>query len=110
MADILDKRPVDAEMTIFKTEVEPNKLNACIDKIISALSAHEKRLSKLEGLTGQDTLMEDLDTLLILCHSCVSKLMNTQYPGEQFTMAELGILKADIEKMRFRLFGAMSSL
>lgn len=106
MTEILDMIPQNAEETIYKSEVNPMKLDACIDKIISALSAHEKRLSKLEELTGQDTLMEDLDMLLILCHSCVSKLMDTQHPEEQYTMAELGVLKADIEKMRFRLFGA----
>lgn len=46
MADILDIKPVNAEMTIFKTEVEPNKLNACIDNIL-------RRLNKLESLNTQ---------------------------------------------------------
>lgn len=41
MADILDKRPVNVEMTIFKTEVEPNKLNACTDDILMGLNRLE---------------------------------------------------------------------
>lgn len=45
MADILDKKPVDAEMTIFKTEVEPNKLNACIDNILIRLNRLETKLA-----------------------------------------------------------------
>lgn len=47
MADILDKRPVDAEMTIFKTEVEPNKLNACIDSILMRLDRLETSMAQL---------------------------------------------------------------
>lgn len=47
MADILDKRPMDAEMTVFKTEVDPNKLNACIDDILM-------RLSRLEDVQPVD--------------------------------------------------------
>lgn len=48
MADILDKRPVNAEMTIFKTEVEPNKLNACIDDILMRLNRLETKFADVQ--------------------------------------------------------------
>lgn len=48
MADILDKRPVDAEMTIFKTEVEPNKLNACIDNILMRVDRLETKFADVQ--------------------------------------------------------------
>ncbi len=41
MADIIDKIPKNAEQTIFTARVNPEKLNTCIDDILS-------RLSKLE--------------------------------------------------------------
>lgn len=46
MADILDRIPVNDEMTIFKTEVEPNKLNACIDSILMRLNRLETSMAK----------------------------------------------------------------
>ena len=48
MADILDKRPVDAEMTIFKIEVEPNKLNACIDNILMRVNRLETKFAGVQ--------------------------------------------------------------
>ena len=46
MADILNRIPVNDEMTIFKTEIEPIKLNACIDNILM-------RLDRLESSNTQ---------------------------------------------------------
>lgn len=46
MADILDRIPVDDEMTIFKTQIEPIKLNACIDNILMRLDMLETLMVK----------------------------------------------------------------
>ena len=35
-------------MTIFKTEVEPNKLNACIDDILMRLNRLETKLADIQ--------------------------------------------------------------
>ena len=48
MADILDKKPINAEMTIFKTEVEPTKLNACIDNILMRLNRLETKFADIQ--------------------------------------------------------------
>lgn len=48
MADILDKRPMDDEMTIFKTEVEPYKLNACIDNILMRVDRLETKFADVQ--------------------------------------------------------------
>lgn len=48
MADILDKKPINAEMTIFKTEVEPLKLNACIDNILMRLNRLETKFTDIQ--------------------------------------------------------------
>ena len=45
MADILGKRPMNAEMTIFKTEIEPYKLNDCIDNILMRVDRLETKFS-----------------------------------------------------------------
>ena len=45
MADILSKRPMDAEMTIFKTEIEPYKLNDCIDNILMRVDRLETKFA-----------------------------------------------------------------
>ncbi len=50
MADILNKIPVNDEMTIFKTEVEPNKLNACIDNILMRLSRLETKFADVPSI------------------------------------------------------------
>ena len=46
MADIIDRIPQNAEQTYFTARVNPEKLNACIDDILS-------RLSKLEAAEVQ---------------------------------------------------------
>ena len=67
MADILDKRPVDAEMTIFKTEVEPNKLNACIDNILMRLDRLETSMAKPvdQWISVKDRLPEPEKDVLV---------------------------------------------
>ena len=45
MADILSKRPMNAEMTIFKTEIEPYKLNDCIDNILMRVNRLETKFA-----------------------------------------------------------------
>lgn len=67
MADILDKRPVDAEMTIFKTEVDPNKLNACIDNILMRLDRLETSMAKPVNrwISVKDRLPNEGETVLI---------------------------------------------
>lgn len=63
MADILDKTPVDGDMTIFKTEVHPEKLNACIDNMLQRLTKLEVAVSKLNNTI-------DLDAELKPCPFC----------------------------------------
>ena len=64
MADILNKRPIDADMSVFITEVHPDKLNACIDDIL-------RRLTKLEGgkadgwISVKDRLPDEGEMVLI---------------------------------------------
>ena len=48
MADILDKKPINAEKTIFKTKVEPIKLNACIDNILMRLNRLEIKFADIQ--------------------------------------------------------------
>lgn len=48
MADILDKKPINAEKTIFKTNVEPIKLNACIDNILMRLNRLETKFADIQ--------------------------------------------------------------
>ena len=55
MADILFNRPMNAERTIFKPEVEPYKLNACIDDILERL---EKLESENQWISVKDRLPE----------------------------------------------------
>ena len=45
MADILNKIPVNDKMTIFKTEIEPIKLNACIDNILMRVNRLETKFA-----------------------------------------------------------------
>lgn len=55
MADILFNRPMNADGSIFRTEVEPDKLNACIDDILERL---EKLESENEWTSVTDRLPE----------------------------------------------------
>lgn len=73
MADILDKTPVlntNTEMPICKIMVNPEKLNACIDDILS-------RLSKLEAAEVQpvnywisvNEALPIYDGLVLICYN-----------------------------------------
>jgi hypothetical protein len=44
MADILDRIPVNDEMTIFETRIDAEKLNYCIDNILKRLATLEHNL------------------------------------------------------------------
>ena len=44
MADILDRIPVNDEMTIWETRVDAEKLNYCIDDILKRLTTLEHNL------------------------------------------------------------------
>ena len=46
MADILTNRPMNVKRSIVKTEVDPNKLNSCMDDILM-------RLDRLESSNTQ---------------------------------------------------------
>ena len=73
MADILDKRPVDAEMTVFKTEVEPNKLNACIDDILMRLNRLEDTDVRLASQwISVDDKLPDSDTTVLVWYTADS--------------------------------------
>lgn len=48
MADILYKRPMNAEMTIFKAEVNPDKLEACIDDILMRVDRLETKFADVQ--------------------------------------------------------------
>ena len=63
MADILDKTPVNADMTIFKTRVHPEKLNMCIDDML-------RRLTKLEVAVTKLNKAIELDNELKPCPFC----------------------------------------
>jgi hypothetical protein len=41
MADILDRIPVNDEMTIFETRIDAEKLNYCVDNILKRLATLE---------------------------------------------------------------------
>lgn len=48
MADILDRIPMNDEMTIFKTQIEPIKLNACIDNILMRVDRLETKFADVQ--------------------------------------------------------------
>ena len=90
MADILDKRPVDAEMTIFKTEVEPNKLNTCIDNILMRVDRLETKFADVQPvnqwISCQGKMPEEYKTVLVyekdygvMIGELEKKFFDTQY-------------------------------
>lgn len=70
MADILDNTPVNGDMTIFKTEVHPEKLNACIDNMLQRLTKLEVAVATLNDTIDLDIKAIDLDTELQPCPFC----------------------------------------
>lgn len=44
MADILDRIPINDEMTIFETRIDAEKLNYCVDNILKRLATLEHNL------------------------------------------------------------------
>lgn len=75
MADILDKRPVDAEMSIFKTEVDPNKLNACIDNILMRVDRLETNFADVQSVDrwiSVDDKLPDSDITVLVWYTADS--------------------------------------
>ena len=70
MADILGKRPMNAEMTIFKTEIEPYKLNDCIDNILMRVDRLETKFSDAQPvnqwISCKDKMPEDNTSVLFV--------------------------------------------
>ena len=102
MADILDKRPVDAEMTIFKTEVDPNKLNACIDNILMRLDRLETSMAKTvnQWISVKDRLPEKDGNYLCylecgaVCEAAFDSTIASE--GEEFPFGEwVGVYNSD---------------
>ena len=80
MADILGKRPMNAEMTIFKTEIEPYKLNDCIDNILMRVDRLETKFSDAQPVKhghwyhNTSKYISELDAYFIqACCSCCSR-------------------------------------
>lgn len=75
MADILDKRPMNAEMTIFKTEVNPDKLNVCIDNILMRVDRFETKFADGQPVNqwiSVDDKLPDSDTTVLVWYTADS--------------------------------------
>ena len=73
MADILDRIPVDDEMTIFKTQIEPIKLNACIDNILMRVNRLETKFADVQPVSQWISVKDRLPDALYDClvwYSC----------------------------------------
>ena len=81
MADILDKRPVDDEMTVFETNVNPYKLNACIDNILMQLDKLETKFTDVQSVNTRE-ILRHLDSLM----NCITNAYNSS----------LGLLRSDM--------------
>ena len=90
MADILDKIPVDDEMTIFKTEVEPYKLNACIDNILMRVDRLETKFADVQlvgrWINVKDKLPDKCDYYLVW-FSYICQDVDDEYYREDFGKA-----------------------
>lgn len=72
MADILDKRPLNDEMTIFKTEVEPYKLNACIDNILMRVDRLETKFADVQLVNRWISCKDEMPPIgcdVIVCYN-----------------------------------------
>ena len=73
MADILDRIPVDDEMTIFKTQIEPIKLNACIDNILMRVNRLETKFADVQPVSqwiSVDDRLPEADYDCFVWYSC----------------------------------------
>lgn len=75
MADILYKRPMNAEMTIFKAEVNPDKLDACIDDILMRVDRLEAKFAGIQSVNQwinvKDRLPDEDGWYLVCKHNRV---------------------------------------
>ena len=82
MADILDRIPVNDEMTIFETRVDAEKLNYCVDNILKRLATLEHNLQTSKQINyGNIKLSKEEITkfrnLLALFHKDFKERANT---------------------------------
>lgn len=74
MADILDITPINDEMTIFKTKVSPEKLNACIDNILYRLNKLEiSNLQSNDKLISMNNVLKLIESFKVVSNQKLSK-------------------------------------
>lgn len=74
MADILDITPINDEMTIFKTAVSPEKLNACIDNILYRLNKLEiSNLQSNDKLISMNNVLKLIESFKVVSNQKLSK-------------------------------------
>lgn len=74
MADILDITPINDEMTIFKTKVSPEKLNACIDNILYRLNKLEiSNLQSNDKLISMNNVLKSIESFKVVSNQKLSK-------------------------------------
>ena len=82
MADILDRIPVNDEMTIWETRIDAEKLNYCIDNILKRLTilAHNSPTTKQVNYGNIRLSKEEIkkfQNLLALFHKNFKERANT---------------------------------